>query len=40
MATAASGLILAGFGIGLSGAVGTAAITGSLGRGSRASRPP
>ncbi|MHC3471084.1 MFS transporter [Streptomyces sp. 7R007] len=27
------GLILAGFGIGLSGAVGTAAITGSLGRG-------
>ncbi|MFG1658265.1 hypothetical protein ACGFIY_17235 [Micromonospora chersina] len=27
------GLILAGFGIGLSGAVGTSAITGSLGRG-------
>ncbi|SPF06673.1 MFS transporter [Streptomyces sp. MA5143a] len=27
------GLVLAGFGIGLSGAVGTAAITGSLGRG-------
>jgi hypothetical protein len=33
MATATSGMILAGFGIGLSGAVGTAAVTGSLGRG-------
>jgi len=34
------GLIPAGFGIGLSGIVGRAGITGSLGRGSRGSHPP